>query len=376
MASTTEKTKVEKEKTDNKKSTKPKSVLREWIETIVFAVTVASLVHWLIMQPYTIPTPSMEKSLLVGDFLFVSKFHYGARTSQTPLHVPLTDNRIWGTNIPSYTRLLQLPSFRLPGISSIKNNDVVVFNYPPDEANPTDLKTHYIKRCIGIAGDSLKIVNKQVFINGKELLTPVNGQTSYVLQTKQAYSGDQLRRALLKLDITDINEMNSTTFDIKTSAEKVAKLKELEFTASITEQTYQGEQPGIFPGEGNFKWSVDNFGPLYIPKKGVTIPINASNLAFYKDVILKYDHNNDAKIENGKLYLDGKEVTQYTFNQNYYWMMGDNRHNSEDSRFWGFVPEDHVVGKALFIWWSVDYNKGWGNPFTKIRWNRIFNGIN
>ena len=389
MASTTEKKKVTEAKTtvvtEKKKAKKPKSVAREWTETIVFAVTVASMVHWLVMQPYTIPTPSMEKSLLVGDFLFVSKFHYGARTPQTPLHVPLTDNKIWFTNIPSYTRLLQLHSYRLPGISSIKNNDVVVFNYPPEEENPTDLKTHYIKRCIGIAGDSLKIVDTQVFINGKAVENPPQKQQSYVIQTNQTIPDRLFEKFGINYDGSNDDDVdlevsgNTYNYIMFLTKEKAEEIKKLDFVKSVTETI--AKEPnvmsgGLFPENNSFKWTVDNFGSIYIPKAGVTIPINAQNLALYKDVFLRYERNEDAKIENGKLFIDSKEVSQYTFKQNYYWMMGDNRHNSADSRYWGFVPEDHVVGKALFIWWSVDKFKSWSNPFTKIRWNRLFKGIN
>ncbi|MBC8111868.1 MAG: signal peptidase I, partial [Verrucomicrobia bacterium] len=355
--------------------------------TIVFAVTVASLVHWLIMQPYTIPTSSMEKSLLVGDFLFVSKFHYGARTPKTPLHIPLTDNKIWGTNTPSYVEWLNLPMYRLPGITKVKNNDVVVFNWPADPENPVDLKMHYIKRCIAIAGDSIKIVNKIVYINGKVAENLPKSQTSYAVKAKEEIN----ERVFKKYNIVsgengDISEKTSTNeYRIQMTSETAEKLSKADFIISVQEIFYAEQAPKpntiqlkdsrAFPNHDQFDWTADNFGSLYVPKKGVTIPIDTKNLILYKDIFLKYESNEDAKIENGKLFIAGKEVKSYTFQQDYFIMMGDNRHNSLDSRFWGFVPEDHIVGKALFIWLSIDAQEGWGNISKKVRWNRLFNGI-
>jgi signal peptidase I len=373
------------EKNTAKAVAQKKGFVREWVETIVFAVTVASLVHWLVMQPYTIPTSSMEKSLLVGDFLFVSKFHYGARTPKTPLHIPLTDNKIWGTNTPSYVEWLNLPMYRLPGITQVKNNDVVVFNWPADLENPVDLKTHYIKRCIAIAGDSIKIENKVVYINGKLAENLPKSQTSYYVKAKEEISERVFKKYnIVKGENGDVRtSTNANEYEIQMTTETAENLKKADFISSVEEIVYtkeylkQNQMPDLrtFPNHETFDWTADNFGSLYVPKKGVTIPIDAKNLILYKDVFLKFEANEAAKIENGKLFIAGKEVKSYTFQQDYYIMMGDNRHNSEDSRFWGFVPSDHIVGKALFIWLSIDAQEGWGNISKKVRWNRLFNGI-
>ncbi len=371
---------------------KPKSALREWIDSVLFAVIVASLVHWLVMQPYTIPTSSMEKSLLVGDYLFVSKFHYGSRVPRTLLQVPLTHQTIWGTNIPSYLDWIYLPYMRLPGISRIKNNDVVVFNYPSELQYPSDLKTNYIKRCVGVAGDSLKIVNQQVYINGAPLKNPENMQHLYKMVTSTTVSDRIFWKYGIRTFTYGLNPMTGRQEKIyeviqvpdgymfHTTAATAARLKELDFVKDMVLQVSPPNERGdrvIQPA--NAKWNHDNFGPLYIPKKGDRISLNANILPLYQSAIINYEDNENAKVENDKLYIDGKEVTEYTFKQNYYFMMGDNRHNSEDSRYWGFVPEDHVVGKALFVWWSVAADgegAEWPDITEKIRWNRLFRPIN
>ena len=365
----------------------PKSKTREWADAILFAVVAATLIRWLIMEAYTIPTPSMENSLLVGDFLFVSKFHYGTRTTTTPLQIPLTHQKIWFTNIPSYLEWIKLPQYRLPGISHVKREDVVVFNVPPTELNegvnyPVDLKTNYIKRCVGIPGDVLQVKDKQVSANGTPLKNPIDMQYSYIVTAK----GDISERVLNKFklapreDFTKIGSPadGSVVYQMFLTEKTAEEFRQSPFITSV-EVEKRDTPDGAFPyssynGWGNvtpdskkyFNWSTDNFGPLWIPKKGASIAINDSTLALYGNTIKLYDHNKDVKIEGRKLIIDGKEVTQYTFKQDYYFMMGDNRHNSLDSRFWGFVPEDHIVGKAFFIWLSIDKNAG------GIRWNRFF----
>lgn len=376
------------ESSEKQKEAAPKSRLREWWDAVLFAVIAATLIRWLIMEAYTIPTPSMENSLLVGDFLFVSKFHYGTRTTTTPLQVPLTHQKIWFTEIPSYLEWVRLPQYRLPGISSVKREDVVVFNVPPRGLNegkdyPVDLKTNYIKRCVAISGDTLQIRDKQVYVNGVAEKNPEEMQFSYSVIAK----GPVNERNFQKLDIgTEDYQVYGRQADgqyvyvmwlTKAKAEELGKLP---FIQSIEEDA-RDDEGGLFPyssyydwhGAANEKkyyhWSADSFGPVWIPKKDAILPINDSTLALYGTTIKLYDHNNDVKIDSGKLFIDGKEVTTYTFKQNYYFMMGDNRHNSLDSRYWGFVPEDHVVGKAFFIWLSLNKNETF---LHKIRWSRFF----
>jgi signal peptidase I len=366
-----------------------KSGRQEWTEAIGFAVIAATLIRWLIMEAYTIPTPSMENSLLVGDFLFVSKFHYGTRTTTTPLQVPLTHQKIWFTNIPSYVEWIKLPQYRLPGLTHVKRGDVVVFNVPPRGLNedvdyPVDLKTNYIKRCVAVPGDTLFIQDKQVYTNGEPLPNPPEMQYSYVVTSDSPINDRNLRMLGLGPEDTQGGGQQNGKFYylMFLTKERAEALKKLSYIKSVVIEN-RNEVEGQIPysryydvpstNEKRYShWGTDNFGPLWIPKKGVTIPINDSTLTFYGPTIKMYDHNKDVKIENGRLYIEGKEVTEYTFKQDYYFMMGDNRHNSLDSRFWGFVPEDHIVGKAFFIWLSIDRNADF---FHKIRWNRFFNLI-
>jgi signal peptidase I len=368
------------EKKENaKQEKKPKSALREWWDAILFAVVAATLIRWLIMEAYTIPTPSMENSMLVGDFLFVSKFHYGTRTPRTPLQIPLTHQKIWFTNLPSYVDWVQLPTYRLPGFSEVKREDVVVFNVPPKDLNegkdyPIDLKTNYIKRCVAVSGDVLEIKDKQVIINGQPLTNPVDMQYSYLVTANDEINERNL--AKLDLDPDDYTylgrpENNKAVYQMFLTLAKVDELKTLPYVVSVENdyRTNEGPDSRIFPGSKYTPWNGDNYGPLTIPKEGMKIAINDSTLSIYGSVIRLYDHNKDVKIEEGKLTIEGKEITEYTFHQNYYFMMGDNRHNSLDSRYWGFVPEDHIVGKGFFIWLSIDKYADFVN---KIRWSRFF----
>ncbi|HEY0651732.1 MAG TPA: signal peptidase I [Chryseosolibacter sp.] len=376
-----------KKKDTEEQPEKPKSKAREWWDAILFAVIAATLIRWLIMEAYTIPTPSMENSLLVGDFLFVSKFHYGTRTTTTPLQVPLTHQKIWFTEIPSYLDWIKLPQYRLPGISHVKREDVVVFNVPPRELNeykdyPVDLKTNYIKRCVAIPGDTLRIVDRQVTINGKPSPNPPLMQFSYIVIANNEINERVLNKYKIYEDDYQIvgRPGDGVIYQMYITQELADELKKLNFIREVKIATYNGQdgfgtrteknvESNIFPDARAFPWNGDFFGPLVIPAEGMKIQINEQTLATYGSTIQLYDHNEDVKIENGKLFVDGKEVTEYTFKQNYYFMMGDNRHNSLDSRYWGFVPEDHIVGKAFFIWLSIDSNADF---FNKIRWNRFF----
>jgi signal peptidase I len=354
------------------KPAKPKKgFLREWGDAILFAVVAATLIRWATFEAYVIPTPSMEKSLLVGDYLFVSKLHYGPRTPKTPLQVPLTHQTIWGTSIPSYTDLIQLDQYRLPGFSSIKNNDVVVFNYPPEEEHPVDLRTNYIKRCIGIAGDNLEVRNMVVYINGKPADKPEHMQYRYIIQTESALTDKVFRDH----NITDFWPVQGG-YVVDTTPETAKTLGTLGFIRNVTVWT---DSAGVATADvyphmpSRFKWNKDNYGPIHIPRKGETVKLDSTNIPIYETVIRKYEDNKNVEVQGDKILVDGQPISTYTFKQNYYFMMGDNRHNSEDSRFWGFVPADHIVGKAWFIWLSVDPD---GSFLDRIRWRRLFNGIN
>jgi len=346
-----------------------KSVAREWADSIVFAIIAATLIRGLVVEPFTIPTSSMEKSLLVGDYLFVSKFHYGARTPKTIIQFPLAHQYFWGTNIPSYLDWIKIPQFRLPGISNIKRNDAVVFNYPLEHQHPSDLRIHYIKRCIGLPGDKLEVRNLQVFIDGNPVENPGQMQFRYQVTTPDLIKD----RVFWKYSIRDFYRTGNGYF-IHATTEIAAEFEKLPFVQSV-EKIYMTENQvndRIFPDPLKFPWNEDFFGPLKIPFEGMKITINEETLTTYESVLEYYEGLDDVQVANGKLTVDGLEVKEYTFKQDYYFMMGDNRHNSEDSRFWGFVPGDHIVGKALFIWLSIDPDAGF---FDKIRWSRIFKGI-
>jgi signal peptidase I len=351
---------------------KKKSPAREWVDALVFAVVAASLIRWLFLEPFTIPTASMEKSLLVGDFLFVSKMHYGTRIPKTPLQVPLTHQKIWGTELSSYSDAIQLPYMRLPGFSDVERNDVVVFNYPVEFQYPVDLKTNYIKRAVGVAGDILEVKNGDVYVNGEAGPKPEQMQYSYDLITNRKLNADFFSDYGINqesyLEFTD-----NSGYLVFASEEVINRLKSSPVVTSVTKriQTIGGES-GIFPDGMMMGWNRDSFGPLQIPAEGWTISMTTENVIKYGFTIEKYEDLDQVELKEGQLFIDGKKAENYTFKQNYYFMMGDNRHDSLDSRYWGFVPEDHIVGKAWFLWLSLDKYE---SMFNKIRWSRIFKGI-
>lgn len=381
-----------------------KTAVREWVDAIIFAVIAASIIRIFLIEAYTIPTSSMEKTLLVGDYLFVSKLSFGPKVPNTPLAFPFVHHTLPLTeSAKSYLEWIKLPYYRFPGLAAVRNMDVVVFNYPDGDtlstkfqsnasyyqlvrsngretvwnnkqyfgeiiARPVDKRENFIKRCIGIAGDTIQIVNRVVYINGKPEQNPGSVQFRYMVKT----NGNPInQKNFEKLDITEtVTTYNDGSYELTLSDEAIAKLKLYDNVVSIEPLIYPKDtlDPNIFPFDTNYRWNVDNFGPVWVPKKGVTIPINMKNISLYQRIIDVFEEN-DFRIADGKIYINGKEAHEYTFKMNYYWMMGDNRHNSADSRYWGFVPDDHIVGKAVFVWLSLSPNKSLIDG--KIRWNKL-----
>ncbi|SDR94615.1 signal peptidase I [Gramella sp. MAR_2010_147] len=373
---------------------KPRTEAGEWISSVLFAVIAATIVHTYFMQPFTIPTSSLEKTLLVGDFLFVSKFHYGARVPGTAVAFPMVHDTIPGLGVKSYLNKPQIPYFRFPGFEEIERNDIVVFNWPVDTVRkffdrsgkhykkPVDKKSNYVKRAVGVPGDSLSVVNGYVHINGKQLELPERAkpQFSYIGKTKgQPFDPYSLYKLY---DITDgfSYNPNNNAFGIQSlSDEAFERFKNHPNVATIERYVDSAgvKNPNVFPNDGKRNWNNDNLGPIYIPKKGATVDITPQSMAFYKEIIETYEGSefgldNTLKINGTQVLLNGQPIETYTFKQDYYWMMGDNRNNSEDSRVWGYVPANHVVGKPVFIWLSWDSN---ASGFDKIRWDRVFTTV-
>ncbi|HTF82229.1 MAG TPA: signal peptidase I [Cytophagales bacterium] len=385
----------------------------KWYSSLLFAIVAATLIRWAFIEAYKIPTSSMEGNMLVNDFLFVSKIHYGPRTPETPLQVPLTHQRFPLLGFKSFSEAIKLPSFRFFGLSTIQRNKPLVFNWPHDTSVAhTDMKMFYVKRCVGIAGDTVTFKNAQLYINGKPVEDNDKVQYRYAFKVTENVvkdvteeidgNGRQIFVSRLRKEVIDewglVNNedfhQDQTHFNIvyahlsKSNIDRVKRSKFVDSTyfhklvAGANDYPYGGEP--IFPyygnkvldgsilGEYKFKWNVDHFGPLWLPKKGVTIAMNPDNVTLYANSIARYEGYDEGEVtvSNKKLYIKGQPQDQYTFKQNYYWLVGDNRHNSLDSRYWGFVPEDHVVGKPFITFFS--YNKYATSPFTKIRWNRIF----
>ena len=378
----------------------------EWVDAIIFAVIAATFIRMFFIEAYTIPTSSMEKSMMVGDYLFVSKTAYGPKMPNTPISFPFVHHTMpLSTTMKSFSTIIHNPYRRIAGFGKVKNDDVVVFNFPEGDTvainmqersyyelvrsygrdkiwgdkrvfgdiiyRPVDKRENYIKRCIAIAGDSLKIVKGQVYVNGKPQKEIPGIQYKYLINT----NGTAINASTLeKLDITQSEvEGSDSRYIMSLTAEQDRKMDGLKFIQSKERVTWPSDNsdPAIFPSDPKFIWNLDNFGPIWIPKKGVTINLSVENLPLYKRIIDVYEEN-DLQVKDGAIYINGTPASTYTFKMDYFWMMGDNRYNSADSRYWGFVPEDHVVGKASFVWLSLDKNKSF---LSKIRWNRFFMGV-
>jgi signal peptidase I len=419
------------------RSLKPKTGIGESVSSILFAIVAATIVHNYFIQPYIIPTGSLEKSLLIGDFLFVSKFHYGARAPMTAVSFPMVHDTIPGLKIRSYLKKPQLPYFRLPALQKIKRNDIVVFSWPADTVRqffvkekrvdkPIDKKSNYVKRCVGIPGDTLEIIDGLIHTNGTKntYSSRTKIQFSHSAYAKKGVSSKKLlaegfesfyrRYKIENITVSSyqqilpyiVNRTGNTpdNFVVTTESKglpprligelglRVSELLEAKknMTLTLKEAELLRNTSGIdsvirritsikvpnesfFPNKIPYDWNEDNFGPLLIPKKGMTVELTRSNLPLYKKIITDYE-SNELEMTPSDILINGTRSTSYTFKKDYYWMMGDNRHRSEDSRFWGFVPDDHIVGKPIFIWFSIkginDGIKNW-----KVRWERVFTTV-
>jgi len=385
---------IEDVKYQKERQLSPFTKAGEWVTSIVFAIIAATLVHTYFMRPYTIPTSSLEKSLLVGDYLFVSKFHYGARTPKTPIAFPMVHDTIpipfTGKRFRSYVNTISLPNFRFPGFQKIKRNDIVVFNWPADTVRffrdrsgihvdkPLDKKSNYVKRCVGIPGDSLEIKDGYIFINGEQTVLPDRASTQYSYAIEIKNKNINLQRFAEKFKVKEYWNDANGLLNMNLSKEAADYLKRNKSIKSVTRNidtlgTYDSR---IFPHNSQYVWTKDNYGPIYIPKKGETLSLDRKSIPFYQRIIEEYEGNN-LTVDGDKIYINGELAKTYTFQQDYYWMMGDNRHNSEDARYWGYVPFDHVVGKPVFLWFSIEQQDP-RNPksfFKRIRKERLFTTV-
>ena len=381
-----------------------RNALLDWLDAVIFAVVVVTFINTFFFQAFKIPSSSMESSLYTGDHLFVSKLAYGPKLPQTPLTIPFTHNVILGKE--SYSTLIQNDYRRLKGFGSVEAGDYVVFgfphgdtvltkfpaddyytvkrtigreaaerNYGPLKARPSDKKDHYVKRCVAVAGDTLKIVNGQVYVNSEPQEVWPGVQNTYTVIT----TGQRINPVLLdKIGINTSELYYDQSLPgypaMPLTAQMLKEVKALSNVDTVEENidAYPPDYPDsyltIFPFSLDYRWTRDNFGPLWIPQKGQTVLLTLKNLPLYERIITSYE-GNELEVRDGSIYINGEEAQSYTFRQDYYFMMGDNRHNSLDSRYWGFVPEDHIVGKPALIWLSIDGNK----KFPKnIRWRRFF----
>ena len=412
-----------------KESEGPTKFIMSWVDALVFALVAVYFINLFFFQNYVIPSSSLEKSLLTGDYLFVSKVSYGPRIPQTPLTMPLTQHTLPVVECKSYIEWPQWDYRRVKGFGPVQLNDIVVFNYPsgdtlcsdmkyqahdfyrlcyeigyqrypqrpdPDSLDaglrrqlfeaiyqggrqfieenlqeygeiitrPTDRRENYVKRCVGLPGQTLQIKDRIIYLDGKANKEPDNVQYTYRMKLKQSLSDEVMKD--LGITMEDLMSLNTLGY-MPMTKHAVDELKRMKIADSIELNT-EAEEWDIYPLNGNLHWTRDNYGPVWIPKKGESIALDMDNIAIYERPIRTYE-GNQLEVKDGKIFINGKEAKEYTFKMDYYWMMGDNRHNSLDSRYWGFVPEDHIVGKPIFIWWSSDPDR---SGFSGVRWNRLF----
>ena len=401
-----------------------------WVDALVFALVAVYFINLFFFQNYVIPSSSLEKSLLTGDYLFVSKVSYGPRIPETPLTMPLTQHTMPIFECKSYIEWPHWDYRRVKGLGKVQLNDIVVFNFPagdticsapqyqaydyyqlcyqigyqaypqrpnPDsltqeqlplyfntiyqagkqtiEANPqeyglidtrpTDRRENYVKRCVGLPGQTLQIKDRVIYINGKANKEPDNVQYTYHVKLKRHFTDEEMQEWGITME--ELRDLNNYGYMPMTNSTAAALKQRSDIVESIT-LNKDASDLDIYPLNGNMHWTCDNYGPIWIPAKGESIDLTLKNLPIYERPIRTYE-GNKLEVKDGKIYINDKETTKYTFKMDYYWMQGDNRHNSLDSRYWGFVPEDHIVGKPIFIWWSSDPDRG---GFSGIRWNRLF----
>jgi signal peptidase I len=351
---------------------KLKSLIIEWLEAIIIALFLVLFVRVFVFEAFTIPTTSMEKTLLTGDFIIVNKISIGARIPNTPLTIPFTHQQLpFNEEIKSYLTWFNIPYYRLPGFTDIKHDDILVFNYPMDLEHPVDHKTHFIKRCVGLPGEVFEISEGKVIINGDTLESSEKCQFNYHIKSDK----EKLTSILFdSLEITEGGKIsNQGDYRIAISHKTAKDLKNLDYLHDVIPYL---EKKGtfeeyIFPFNENFKWNIDHYGPVEIPKKGKTILLNLNNLPLYEKIIRFYE-NKELEVENDSIFINGEFSKEYTFELNYYFVMGDNRHFSSDSRFWGFLPEDHIIGKAAFVLFSINKK---ASGLSRLRWRRTFKNI-
>ena len=415
----------------------PTRFIMGWVDALVFALVAVYFINLFFFQNFVIPSSSLEKSLLTGDYLFVSKVSYGPRIPETPLSMPLTQHTLPIINTKSYIEWPHWDYRRVKGLGHVKLNDIVVFNYPAGDTlcsadaykdqdyyalcsyigksllasqgmeqpdlkamnpvaqrdylesvmamgrkymkdnpveygeiitRPTDRRENYVKRCVGLPGQTLQIKNRIVYLNGRANKEPDNVQYSYYVKLKGQMPTELMDElGISNEDMASLNQYGYLPLTQK-AAKKLAARKDIVADIRLNTDAQTGD---LYPLNAYTGWTRDNYGPVWIPKKGATVKLNMKNIAVYERPIRAYEHN-DLKVKNGQIYINGRLAHSYTFKMDYYWMMGDNRHNSADSRYWGFVPEDHIVGKPIFIWWSHNPD----HPgFSGIRWSRLFNFV-